>query len=152
MRMATQNNVDVARLRHKLGVVKTNDVPPKMRQAYHDVAFLFLLEQPGHVVGGLHRVFILHSGTRFGQHQAVKFWRKAEHSDSQSVAPYHHIRLHQPLKSRSREVIIGADDGKLGLPEQPRHILHAEVELMIAYRSRVITHQIHQPHLDISSV
>ena len=60
------------------------------------------------------------------------------------------IRFNHTLERRSREVVIGAKNGEFGFFEDACHILHAKIELVIAHRTGIATHAVHQLNLHIA--
>ena len=60
------------------------------------------------------------------------------------------VRLNDALKRRASEVVVGAKDGEFGLLKDARHILHAEIKLVITHGTGVAAHAIHQFYFDVS--
>ena len=60
------------------------------------------------------------------------------------------IWLNYAFERRAGEVVVGAKDGEFRLFEDASHVLHAEVELVIAHRTGIATHAVHQLYLDIA--
>ena len=122
-----------------------------MGEANHEITFLILLQFSGNLVGCGVWVKILHSLYVLLHHKALDFWCKSKHSYFQTLTLYDDIRLYQPLTHCPCKVAVGAHQRKLRHLCHSCEILNAEVKLVVAQRSRVISHHVHQSHFHVAS-
>ena len=84
-----------------------------MGETDHKVAAFFLTEQGNHLLGCGDGVEKGHPRIVGLLYQSFRLRTEAEHSDTAAIALQHHIAFYQSMERRVREVVVGADHGKL---------------------------------------
>lgn len=145
--VAAQNDVDAPRAANDGRVLVVGRAVAQMGEADDEVALLLVAQLIGHLLGHGRGVVVddsLAVGTR---NEALQLWGQTEDAHAHACAFLYNIRLHQALAHGAREVVVGADDGEAGHAEQAGHVLHAAVELVVAYGGGVVAHEVHQLNL-----
>lgn len=155
VRVSAKDGVDARSGHHQLLVahgfgIDTADA--QMRQADDGVAMFLVTKEVGHLLRHGDGVFVNHALTLVGLYQSFGLGSQAEKADAQAVAFDDHIGLHQPLERRTCHVVVGADHRKASHAEEAGHVLHAEVELMVADGHGVVAHVVHQLDFDLALV
>ena len=79
--------------------------------------------------------------------QAFGVAAQAEHAYFQATFMQDDIGLDDVRQGRAAEIIVGTDDGEVGLPQHRRQGVQAVVELMIPQGGGIITHSVHGLYL-----
>ena len=121
-----------------------------MGDADHEVALLLLAEDVDILLGGLSGIDIGDSLAVAVEDKALQLWSQGKDTDLDAIALQGDIRLDEPFEHSSRAVVVGTHDGEVCHTEEFGHIVHAEVELMVADGNGIIVHLVHQADLDLS--
>ena len=80
----------------------------------------------------------------------MHLWRQSEDANLYTVPLYYSVRLDESFHAGSGEVVVCAYDRELCHAEKARHVLKAEVKLMVSYCRCIIAHHVHQLYLYIT--
>ena len=153
--MTTQHKVNATHLWYHTVVIVINlltHLPTKVRDAYHDVALLHVLQIVSPALSLYSRVEIFHALTVMVEDKSFKWRTKSEESYLHSVTFDNGVWFHDTFENCAGEVVVGAYDREIGHLEYLCHVLHSEVELMVAYCCNVILHHVHEFHLYLALV
>ena len=145
--MPAQNYIDTFGFRRQFLVANfILYAESEMRKADNHIASLLCAQPVGHFLRCGNRVVVNDAFALIGLYQAFHFGTQPKYADFHSVAVQYNVRLHQPFKDGSGDIIVGAHHRELGHAEQTRHIIQPEVKLMVTDSHGVIAHEVH--HLD----
>ena len=103
-----------------------------------------------HLVGHLHGVLIHHIAIGTFSHQTFQLRTDAENTDLHALAVQNRIGLDHILQNGLAEIVIGTHNRELSHLKDALHILQSEIKLMVADRSSIIVHAVHQTYLHLS--
>ena len=95
-------------------------------------------------------VEIFYSYAELVGNQSAHLRTNGKDTDFQSVALDDDPGFRHTLHRCSREVVVRAKDGEVGLTKHLSHVLQSEVEFVIAYGRGVNAHLVHQSYLHIT--
>jgi hypothetical protein len=121
-----------------------------VRDTDHDIALLLFAEQVDVLLSNLSRIQEGNTLTVAVEDKTLQ--RGIERKDTYLyITPTNgNIRLNETFEHRTREVVVRTNNGKFGHLEDTSHIIHTEIEFMIADGGTLITHLIHQTYLDLT--
>ena len=152
VRVSAQDDVEPRSVCYEVGVHVRCIAKPEMAEADDEVAVLLAAQMVDDGLCCLGRSLIAHPLVVVLRDETLGLRADTEDAYAHARAFYYYIGFYESLARRAREVVVAADEWKLGHTDEAGQVLQAEVELMVPDGAGIIAHQVHELDLHVPAV